>query len=293
VSAAPTVAIVGAGNLGGAVAAGLLGSGVVPAEQLRCVTASAASAAALTERLGVEAGVVGTDALAAVHGADVVMLGVKPPKVAPLLTKLAAELAPGAIVVSLAAGVDLAALAAAAPAGTPIVRVMTNTPVRIRAATSLITAPIGTDARALATVERLFAALGATHVIDESIIDPATALAGSGPAYLFLFAEALRDAGVALGLAPEVAQAMTASMLEGAALLLEDGAADPVALRVAVTSPAGMTAAAIAVLESQGLRASLLDALRAAVVRAGELAHLAPDVPRTAERPSGGGRTNP
>jgi len=280
---APVVAIVGAGNLGGALAAGLLESGAIPAERLRCVTATSASAAALTERLGVAAGVVGTYALAAVRGADVVMLGVKPPRVAPLLATLASELAPGAIVVSLAAGVDLATLVAAAPQGTPVVRVMTNTPVRIRAATSLITAPAGIDPRALATVEGLFAALGATHVIDETLIDAATALAGSGPAYLFLLAEALRDAGVALGLEAAVAQAMTATMLEGAARLLEDGAADPVALRAAVTSPAGMTAAAIAVLEARGLRGSALEALRAAVTRAGELA----------QHPDGGGPTNP
>ena len=282
-SASPTVAIVGAGNLGGALAAGLLESGAIPPERLRCVTATSASAAALTERLAVGAEVVGTDALAAVRGADVVMLGVKPPRVAPLLATLASELAPGVIVVSLAAGVDLATLVAAAPAGTSVVRVMTNTPVRIRAATSLISAPAGIEPRVLATVEGLFVALGATHVIDETLIDAATALAGSGPAYLFLFAEALRDAGAALGLVPEVAQAMTATMLEGAARLLEDGTADPVALRAAVTSPAGMTAAAIAVLEAQGLRGSLLDALGAAVVRAGELA----------QHPDGGGPTNP
>ena len=286
---APLVAIVGAGNLGGALAAGLLASGAVSAERMRCVTASAASAAALTKRLGGGAVAVGTDAIAAVRGADVVMLGVKPPKVAGLLATLASELTPGAIVVSLAAGVDLATLAAAAPAGIPIVRVMTNTPVRIRAATSLITAPTGIDPHALATVEGLFAALGATHVIDETLIDAATALAGSGPAYLFLFAEALRDAGIALGLESTVAQAMTATMLGGAARLLEDGAADPAALRAAVTSPAGMTAAAIAVLEAQGLRTSLLEALRAAVVRAGELAQVQPDA---AQQAHGRGLTN-
>jgi pyrroline-5-carboxylate reductase len=268
----PVVAIVGAGNLGGALAAGLLAAGAVRADRLRCVTATPASADALSERLSVGPGVVGTDAHAAVHGADVVMLGVKPPKVVPLIAELAAELAPGAVVVSLAAGVDLATLGAALPAGTPVVRVMTNTPVRIRAATSLLSVAPDTDARALALVERLFGALGATHVIDEALLDVATALAGSGPAYVFLLAEVLRDAGVTLGLAPDAAQSMAATMLEGAARLLEGGEADPVALRSAVTSPGGMTAEAIAVFEADGLRATALKALRAAVARAAGLA---------------------
>jgi pyrroline-5-carboxylate reductase len=225
--------------------------------------------------------VVGIDAHAAVHGADVVMLGVKPPKVVPLIAELAAVLAPGAVVVSLAAGVDLAALGAALPVGTSVVRVMTNTPVRIRAATSLLSVAPDTDARALALVERLFGALGATHVIDEALLDVATALAGSGPAYVFLLAEVLRDAGVTLGLAPDAAQSMAATMLEGAARLLEGGEADPVALRSAVTSPGGMTAEAIAVFEADGLRATALEALRAAVARAAGLAAGAATGPAT------------
>jgi pyrroline-5-carboxylate reductase len=200
------------------------------------------------------------------------MLGVKPPKVVALLADLASELAPAAVVVSLAAGVELAALADAAPVGTAVVRVMTNTPVRIRAATSLLTAADGIDPQALATVEHLFAALGATHVVDERLIDVATALAGSGPAYLFLLAEVLRDAAVTLGLAPEEAQAMAATTLEGAARLLGGGTQDPVALRAAVTSPGGMTAEAVRVFEDAGLRASAVEALRAAVDRAAELA---------------------
>jgi pyrroline-5-carboxylate reductase len=186
-------------------------------------------------------------------------------------------LAPGALVVSLAAGVDLATLGAALPAGVPIVRVMTNTPVRIRAATSLLSVAPGTDTRALALVERLFGVLGATHVVDEVLLDVATALAGSGPAYLFLLAEVLRDAGAALGLEADAAQAMAATMLEGASRMLEGGEADPVALRSAVTSPGGMTAEAIAVFEAAGLRGTTLEALQAAVARAGSLATGHPD----------------
>ncbi len=200
-----------------------------------------------------------------------VLLGVKPAGTAAVLPTVAAALAPGTVVVGLAAGVRLAALAAGLPDGTPVVRVMTNTPVRIRAATSILCAAPGTPAAAVARVRRLFDALGTTNELDETLIDAATALAGSGPAYLFLLVEALRDAGAALGLEPATALAMAATTVEGAARLLGAGVEDPAALRATVTSPGGTTAAAIAVLEGAGLRDTVAAALRAAVDRAAEL----------------------
>jgi pyrroline-5-carboxylate reductase len=272
-AAGPTVVIVGAGNLGGAVAAGLLSAAAVAPERLRCVTASDASAAALRTRLG-EGVDVTTDAVAAVRGADVVMVGVKPYAVAGVLADLAAAgaIAPGAVVVSLAAGVTLAVLAAAVPVGVPVVRLMTNTPVRVRAATTILSAPVDTDAAVIAQVVALADALGTTHVLEEGLMDAATALAGSGPAYLFLLVECLRDAGVALGLTPDAAVRMATTAMAGAARLLDGGSEDPVALRAAVTSPGGMTAAAVEILEDAGLRAAVTDALAAAVARAAELA---------------------
>ena len=262
------VAIVGAGNLGGAIAAGLLEAGAVVAADLRLVTAHEATAAALGDRLGAAAG---TDVAAAVADADVVLLGVKPAAVAGVLPAVGAALAPGAVVVGLAAGVRLAALAAGLPVGAPVVRVMTNTPVRVRAATSILCAGPATTPDAVARVRGLFDALGTTHVLDEALIDAATALAGSGPAYLFLLVEALRDAGAALGLDADAALAMAATTVEGAARLLAGGTEDPAALRAAVTSPAGTTAAAVAVLEEAGLRDAVRRALAAAVARAEEL----------------------
>jgi len=266
----PTVAIVGAGNLGGAVAAGLLAADAVERSRLRCVTASEASAQRLRDVLG-EGVAVSTDAVTAVQGADVVMVGVKPPKVTALVRELSAHLAPGVTLVSLAAGVDVADLVAAAPADAQVVRVMTNTPVRIRAATSLVCAPDDVDPAALARVVALTDALGTTHVLDESLLDAATALAGSGPAYLFLLVECLRDAGVALGLEEDAAQAMAVTAMDGAARLLLASGEDPAALRAAVTSPGGMTAQAVRVFEEAGLRATTVDALAAAVARAREL----------------------
>ena len=265
------VAIVGAGNLGGAVAEGLVASGAVAPADLRCVTATAEGAARLRARRGLERLDVTTDAVAAVAGADVVMLGMKPYAVLDVLRELAPHLAPGVTLVSLAAGVGLDDLVAAAPEDASVLRLMTNTPVQVRAAVSLVAAAPGVDADTLARVVALSDALGATHVIDEARFDVATALAGSGPAYVFLLVELLRDAGGALGLDRDAAAAMAGGMLDGASRLLAASGEDPEVLRRAVTSPGGMTAAAVGAFEDADLRTTVLGALRAAVGRAAEL----------------------
>ena len=266
-----TIAIVGAGNLGGAVAAGLVAAGAVAPADLRCATRSTEGADRLRARPGLADVTITTDAAAAVAGADVVMIGVKPYAVVDLLGALRPHLAPGVTIVSLAAGVGLDDLVAAAPDDAAVVRLMTNTPVQVRAAVSLVAAAPGVDADTLGRVVALSDALGTTHVIDEARFDAATALAGSGPAYVFLLVELLRDAGVTLGLDADAALAMATGVIDGAARLLAASDGDPVALRRAVTSPGGMTAAAIGVFEDAGLRSTVADALAAAVARAAEL----------------------
>jgi pyrroline-5-carboxylate reductase len=267
-----TIAIVGAGNLGGAVAAGLVASGSVAPDELRCVTRTPEGADRLRARAGLVGLEVTHDAAAAVVGAELVLLGVKPHAVIDLLGELAPHLAPDVTLVSLAAGVGLDALVAASPAGAKVLRLMTNTPVEVRSAVSLVAAADGVDADTLARVVALFDALGTTLVLDETLFDAATALAGSGPAYVFLFVELLRDAGVSLGLDADASLAMARGVLDGAARLLAASDGDPVALRRAVTSPGGTTAAAVATFEDAGLRAIVADALAAAVARAAELA---------------------
>jgi len=275
----PVVAIVGAGNLGGAVAAGLLASGAVAPDRLRCVTARPERASALQQRLQAiipdapaDLPVVGTDAAVAVRGADLVLIGVKPAAVSGVLAAIEPDLAPDAIVVSLAAGVPVAALEAALLPRRRVARLMTNTPVQVRQATSMVVAGSALGEDGLAAVVALSDALGVTHVIDESRMDAATALAGSGPAYLFLLIEALRDAGAGLGLDADVADAMAVQAMHGATTLLTVTGKDAAELRAAVTSPGGMTAAAVAVFEAAGLRSTAAHALAAAVDRAAVLA---------------------
>lgn len=266
------VAIVGAGNLGGAVAEGLVAAGAVGVADLRCVTRTPQGADRLRARPGLAAVDVTSDAPGAVAGADVVMLGVKPYALLDVLRELGPHLTPGVVLVSLAAGVSISEMTAVAPADSSVVRLMTNTPVQVRAAVSFVIAAPGTDPDALARVGALSDALGSTHAIDESLVDTATALSGSGPAYIFLLVELLRDAAVGLGLDAAEALAMTRGMVDGAARLLIASDEDPAALRRAVTSPGGMTAAAVGVFEDAGLRTIVAEALAAAVARAAGLA---------------------
>lgn len=263
------LAVVGTGNLGEALLRGLLEAGAVARADVACVVRRPERAAALAAAHGVAAGI---DIAAAVAGADVVVLGVKPQVVPEVLPTVAGALAPGTLVVSLAAGVTTATMEAALPAAR-VVRVMTNTPIAVRAAVSAVAGGASATAADVARATELFAPLGRVLVVDEARIDAVTALSGSGPAYVFLVAEALVAGGVALGLDEADALAATVGTLLGAARLLDAGGddVDPAALRRAVTSPNGTTAAALAVLTDGDLEGLIARAMAAAAARAAEL----------------------
>lgn len=262
-----TLAIIGTGQLGGALLRGLTRSGTVPADR---IVATDPRVDAL-ERLAAEHGVrTDTDNRAAVAVADVVVLAVKPQVMAAVLPDLA-DLRPGAVVISLAAGVKLATLESGLLDGAAVVRVMSNTPVQVDRAMSVIAAGRHASEEHLRTTEDLLRPVGAVLRLDEHHLDAVTALSGSGPAYVFLLAEAMIDAGVLLGLPREVAVQLTTQTLLGASTLLDASDEPAAGLRAAVTSPGGTTAAALQVFEQRGLRAAVLDALGAAAARSREL----------------------
>jgi pyrroline-5-carboxylate reductase len=207
------------------------------------------------------------------EGVALVVLAVKPAKAVDILRALPASLLKGAAVVSIAAGVPVASLVAALPAGTPVVRAMPNTPVIRNAGCTGLFAGTASDAGLRERIGQLFAAVGSAHwVAQESLLDAVTALSGSGPAYYHLFSEALAAAGVALGLEPALARQLAADTAWGAATLQHAPDADFVALRQAVTSPNGTTAAALDVFERDGaLRQLVGRAAFAARQRAVEL----------------------
>jgi pyrroline-5-carboxylate reductase len=223
---------------------------------------------ALTERYGVE--VIGNHSAAKV--ADVLLLTVKPQDMAALLTELRGTVPSDRLVVSMAAGITTATIEDALETGTPVVRVMSNTPVLVDEAMSAISAGKHAGEAHLALTEELLRPVGQTIRVPEAQQDAVTALSGSGPAYFFYLVEAMTDAGILLGLPRQVAHDLIVQTAIGSAIMLRDSGEHPVKLREAVTSPAGTTISAIRELENHGVRAALLAALEAARDRAREIA---------------------
>lgn len=211
----------------------------------------------------------------AVAEADVVVVAVKPTDVAPALESAASALSPGTLVVSIAAGVTLAALEELVP-GYPVVRAMPNTPALVRQGAAAIAGGTHADDDHLARAEAILASVGKVVRVPESLLDAVTGLSGSGPAYLFLLAEALVEAGVGVGLPRPVARTLVVQTLLGSATLLAEGPDGPEALRAAVTSPGGTTAAGLAALESRAVRAAFLEAVAAATERSRQLGRKEP-----------------
>ncbi|HSO96210.1 MAG TPA: pyrroline-5-carboxylate reductase [Acidimicrobiia bacterium] len=205
----------------------------------------------------------------AVADADVVVVAVKPADVPAALTASADVLNAEALVVSLAAGIPLAVLERHAP-DRPVVRAMPNTPALVGHGAAAIAPGRHATPGHLETAEGILGAVGTVVRLPEEHLDAVTALSGSGPAYLFLVAEALVEAGVLAGLTRDVADDLVRQTFLGAAHLLA-GPDSPAALREAVTSPGGTTAAALRVLEARGVRAAFLDAVAAAAARSREL----------------------
>jgi pyrroline-5-carboxylate reductase len=261
------VAVLGTGKIGEALVSGLLRAGKSPTDVL--VTARRAERAEeLRTRYGVDA--VGNEE--AVKSAETVILTVKPQDMGALLEELAPALPADRLVISGAAGIPTAWFEERLAPGTPVVRVMTNTPVLVDEAMSVISAGSHATEEHLLRTEEIFRQVGKTLRVPESQQDAATALSGSGPAYFFYLVEAMTDAGILLGLPRAVAHELIVQAAIGASVMLRDSGEHPVKLREAVTSPAGTTIAAIRELENHGVRAALLGALEAARNRSQELA---------------------
>jgi len=261
------VAVLGVGKLGEALLSGLLRAGRSPQEIV--VTARRKERAeALTEKYGVEV----IDNRTAAKVADVLLLTVKPQDMGALLAELRGTVPSDRLVVSMAAGITTATIEAALESGTPVVRVMSNTPVLVDEAMSAISAGSHAGEEHLALTEELLRPVGQTIRVPEAQQDAVTALSGSGPAYFFYLVEAMTDAGILLGLPRQVAHDLIVQTALGSALMLRDSGEHPVKLREAVTSPAGTTINAIRVMEDHGVRAAMLSALEAARDRSQQLA---------------------
>jgi pyrroline-5-carboxylate reductase len=262
-----TVAIIGAGKMGEALLSGLLRSGR-SATDLLFTERHADRVDDLVQRYGVEA--VGN--AQAAQRADTLLIAVKPQEIGALLDELAGVVTPSNLVVTIAAGVPTRLFESRLAEGTPVVRVMSNTPVFVDEAMSAICAGAHAGEVHLDHTEQLLRSVGRVIRVPEAQLDAVTALSGSGPAYFFYLVEAMIDAGILLGLPRAVAAELIVQTAIGSAVMLRDSGQHPVQLREAVTSPGGTTIAAIRELENHGVRAALLAALEAARDRSRELA---------------------
>jgi pyrroline-5-carboxylate reductase len=263
---ADRIAVLGTGKMGEALLSGMLRAGRRPADLLFTVRGPE-RAAMLRERYGVEA----VSNAEAAKSADTLLLTVKPQDMGVLLEELAPHVPQDRLVVSVAAGKTTAFIEQRLTEGTPVVRVMSNTPVLVDEAMSAISAGSHATEDHLRRTEAVFTPVGRTIRVPESQQDAVTALSGSGPAYFFYLVEAMTDAGILLGLPRHVAHDLLVQTAIGAAVMLRDSGEHPVQLREAVTSPGGTTIAAIRELEVHGVRAALLAAIEAAALRSAEL----------------------
>ncbi|WP_336698544.1 pyrroline-5-carboxylate reductase [Curtobacterium sp. USHLN213] len=269
----PRTALLGVGSMSGAVLDGLLAAGLDRAT-VTLTTKSEQSAAAHRER-GLDATATDTDPdanRAAVRGASLVVLGVKPYAIGDLLDEVSADLEPGTVVVSVAVGTTTASMEAKVPTGVRVVRALPNTPIGVGHGVTGISAGASADADAVALASSVFDASGVVIEVPESQLDALSAVSGSGPAYVFLLVEQWQQAAESLGFSHDQAEAMVQGTLRGAVELLAASGEEPTDLRRAVTSPKGTTERAVAVLQDADLAGTFERASRAAIARAEELA---------------------
>lgn len=271
----PAIAILGAGSMGRAILSGLLQPGVQIDGGVRVTNRSAERAAELAGTPGVSAYATSDQPNAnrlAVADAGIVLVAVKPYMVADLLSEIADALAPGTIVVSVAAGVTIATFERMLPATVSVIRSMPNTPALVGRAVTGLSAGSRSSDDDLTMVRRLFETVGEVVEVPESQLDALSAISGSGPAYVFYLIEQFTAAAIEKGFSAEQAATLVNGTFVGAARLLEASDTSPAELRRQVTSPKGTTERAVAVLETGGIKELFDSATDAAVARSRELA---------------------
>lgn len=265
------IAVIGGGKIGEALISGLVASGENP-KDIHVANRRAERGKELLDKYGI---VEYTDASQAVDDVDVVFICVKPKDVLTVLGDMSDTLdnnQQDTTVISMAAGIPLRSLEEVVSAGTPVVRVMPNTPMLVRRGTSVISTGRFVGEEQLESINELLGAVGDVFVVDESQMDAVVAMSGSSPAYFFLFVEAMIDAGINLGLPRELAKKLAVSSAYGSMSLMKESGEEPALLRANVSSPGGTTIRAIRELEEGGLRKAIYRATEKCAERSAELA---------------------
>ena len=272
------VAILGTGSMGKAILSGLLAAGTSPAN-IRVTTKSQDSAKAITSSHGVQATALESDTSANASTAkdsDLVILAVKPNMILETLGEIAAALKPNCLVVSVAAGITTAAMQDQLSGNAAVVRAMPNTPSVVGLGVTGISRGSNASDQQLELAVKLFSSVGKVLVVDESKIDALSTISGSGPAYVFYFAEKLIAAAKSLGFTDQEASIMVKETFLGSATLLATSPSSPEELRQQVTSPNGTTMQATGRFDAADLEKVFIEATEAALARAKELGNVKP-----------------
>ncbi|MBO6575592.1 MAG: pyrroline-5-carboxylate reductase [Rhodothermales bacterium] len=264
-----TIAIIGAGNIGRALIGGMLKGHDLPPSRIRAARRNPAALEALEAQFpGI---VTTTDNREAVRGASIVVLAVKPQGAATVLAEIKDDLSPGTLLVSVLAGLSTDAIEQALGRDFPVIRTMPNTPMIVDEGATALAAGSHAGDEHFAAATALFESVGRVETVPEYLMDAVTGLSGSGPAYVYMFIEALTDGGVKQGIPRPQAFRLAAQTVFGAAKLVLDSGKHPAILRDEVTTPGGTAIAAVADLESHGLRTMLINAVATATARSKEL----------------------
>jgi pyrroline-5-carboxylate reductase len=262
------LAVLGAGKMGGILLRAFLEQKLIAPSRVTATVRHADRARALGKELRIHAG---TDNRAAVRGAGVVLLAVKPATVAEVLQEISAEIKPGTLVVSLAASVTTKFIEQHLAPKVAVVRVMPNTPCAISCGMTGVSGGLHAKASHLEQARAMFEAVGRAVVLDEKYMDAVTGLSASGTAFVYIILESLAEGGVKAGLPRDIATLLAAQTMQGAARTVLETGDHPALLKDAVTTPAGCTIDGILELEDGKVRVTMIKAVMKAAERAKEL----------------------
>jgi pyrroline-5-carboxylate reductase len=263
------VAVLGAGKLGGMLVQAMTREGLLSKRLVRATVRHADRVSGLSEKLGIE---VSTDNAKAVEGADIIFICVKPQTVDEVMEEIRAHVAPGALLISVAASVSTGQIESVLGTKTAVVRAMPNTPCAVGVGMTGLCKGRYVSSEEIALACSLFSVMGRTVVVDEKHMDAVTGLSASGPAFIYIILESLAEAGVKVGLPRDVATLLAAQMTMGSAKMVLETGDHPAQLKDSVTTPAGCTIDGILELEEGKLRVTLIKAVVKATQRAKELA---------------------
>ena len=262
------IGFIGSGNMGQALAAGVLRAGLAGNSSIKMSDKDGEKLKSVEKNLGINGTKVNNEL---VEWADTIILAVKPGIIPSVIEEIKSVVTPSKLVISIAAGVTISLIEQTLAGEIPVVRAMPNTPALVNQGATAIAIGHFADTSHMERANSIFSAVGVVVTVDESMMDAITALSGSGPAYIFFVAEVMEEAGKKLGLQPEMVQKLVRQTISGSAKMLVESDSGPRGLREKVTSPGGTTESALNFLKKSGFEQMLVKAISAAARRSEEL----------------------